>query len=134
MEQKVQLSMHPTCEEIHRVPRPGSGMKTVSTALPPDSDSKSHFTVPSTLDLLANDPRGGRTSASWLKVLRRLRERSVICAKVSDPALVNPLQNLPGTERLLAEFGKKCGESFPVKTQKIYFFFLQQRQTFTELL
>jgi len=46
LEQNVQLSMQPTCEEMHNVPLPDSGIYTVSTALPPRS-LKSHLTQPS---------------------------------------------------------------------------------------
>ena len=45
--QNEQVRVQPTWLEMHSVPRPGSGMKTVSTSLPSASRS-SHLRVPST--------------------------------------------------------------------------------------
>ena len=48
MWQKLQVSVQPTWEETHSVPRSVSGMKTVS-ASEPSANRNSHFTVPSVL-------------------------------------------------------------------------------------
>ena len=50
--QNEQVSVQPTCEEMHKVPRPASGMNTVSTSGPrpsrPDACKRnSHLRVPS---------------------------------------------------------------------------------------
>ena len=45
--QNLQVSVQPTCEETHSVPRSSSGMWTVSASCPSTKRS-SHFLVPST--------------------------------------------------------------------------------------
>ena len=46
VEQKRQPTAQPACDEMHSVPRPSSGMNTLSIALPPPT-SNSHLMVPS---------------------------------------------------------------------------------------
>ena len=50
VEQKLQFSAQPICEDTHKVPRVGSGMYTVSIALPLSMPS-SHLCVPSVATL-----------------------------------------------------------------------------------
>src|SRR5574337_253279 len=83
VEQKRQPTAQPACEEMHRVPRSSSGMKTVSTALPPPT-SNSHFTVPSAeaCSLMACRPD---TWAQPLSFSRRDFARSLIWSKSLAP-------------------------------------------------
>ena len=46
VEQKLQLTAQPACDDTHSVPRRASGMNTASTALPPPT-SNSHLRVES---------------------------------------------------------------------------------------
>src|SRR6056297_3304924 len=81
--QKAQSSAQPTCDEMHRVPRSGSGMNTVSTACPPPA-AVSHFTVPSA-DWCREMTRGSDTDAASPSAERRDLARSVISPKSVMP-------------------------------------------------
>ena len=58
--QNEQLSVQPTCEETHKVPRSSSGMWTVSTSCP-SGKRNSHLRVPSS-EVSARDTAGRRSS------------------------------------------------------------------------
>ena len=62
--QKVQVSVQPTCEETHKVPRSSSGMWTVSTSCP-SAKRKSHLRVPS-IEVSACDTAGSLTAMDRL--------------------------------------------------------------------
>ena len=83
VEQNLQSSAQPTCEDTHSVPRSSSGMNTVSMPLPMPT-SKSHFTVPSA-ERCSERMAGGRTSATSLSFSRSLLARSVIASKSDTP-------------------------------------------------
>src|SRR5581483_1728293 len=82
VEQNVQFSAQPICEDTHNVPREGSGMYTVSTALPPSMPS-SHLRVPS-LETLSSKVFGGPTNAAPASFARSDLPRSVIVSKSSS--------------------------------------------------
>ena len=81
--QKLQSSAQPTCEEMHRVPRSFSGMKTVSTKLC-RSTSSSHLMVPSA-DFCSATMRGVRMRAICLSFSRSALEMSVMASKSATP-------------------------------------------------
>jgi len=58
--QNEQLSVQPTCEETHKVPRSSSGMWTVSTSCP-SAKRNSHLRVPST-EVSARDTPGRQSA------------------------------------------------------------------------
>jgi hypothetical protein len=79
VEQKVQASPQPTWLDTQSVPRPLSGMKTHSMALPPSIPS-SHLCVPSA-EGFSNRTLGGTTSAWASSLARSSLPRSVIWPK-----------------------------------------------------
>src|SRR6185437_5326381 len=82
VEQNVQLRPQPICEDTHSVPRVGSGMYTVSIALPPSMPSN-HLWVPS-LEALSSKALGGPTYADPVSLARSDLPRSVIASKLSS--------------------------------------------------
>ena len=82
--QKRQLTAQPACDEMHSVPRPASGMKTVSTASPSPT-SNSHLIVPSLRDLLARDRQRRRLRRSAISLSRNDLARFDIAAKSRSP-------------------------------------------------
>src|SRR5210317_1780405 len=74
--QNAQSSAHPTCDEIHKVPRAGSGMYTASTRCP-EPLANSHLTVPSE-DSYWLSTRGNVTAARSASFARSDFDRSVI--------------------------------------------------------
>jgi hypothetical protein len=85
VEQNEQSSAQPTCEEMHSVPRPGSGMNTISIACEASARS-SHLRVPS-LERCAVTISGRRTSACSVNSARNDLARSLIAANSPTPRL-----------------------------------------------
>ena len=79
VEQNVQLSAQPTCEDTHSVPRPLSGMYTVSMAFFGSMPS-SHLWVPS-VDSLSKISCGACTTACSSSLARSALPRSVMSPK-----------------------------------------------------
>jgi hypothetical protein len=79
VEQNVQLSAQPTCDDTHSVPRPLSGMNTASMALRPSMPS-SHLWVPS-VEGFSNWISGTCTWACASSLARSALPRSVIASK-----------------------------------------------------
>src|SRR5262245_42011155 len=91
VEQKEQSSAHPTCEEMHSVPRSGSGMNTISNACFSSARS-SHLRVPSA-DCCDVTISGTRISARSASCARKAFARSVIASKPLSPRLYTQLQS-----------------------------------------
>src|SRR6185436_2259628 len=89
--QKRQLTAQPACDEMHSVPRPVSGMKTVSTASPAPT-SKSHLIVPSaaTCSLATVGPTTSAGDQLVAEGLCEVRHRG----EVPRAALVDPAEEL----------------------------------------
>src|SRR5512135_246963 len=85
VEQNAQSSAQPACVETHSVPRPSSGMNTVSTALPVPTSS-SHLRVPSEA-VSSRTTVGAWTQAICLSFSRREIARSLIASKSDSPFL-----------------------------------------------
>src|SRR3990172_11748616 len=83
VEQNLQSSAQPACEEMHRVPLLASGMNTLSTALPLPA-SISHFRVPSAA-VASEMTRGGSIVALAASLSRRVLARSLIFEKSASP-------------------------------------------------
>jgi hypothetical protein len=83
VEQKVQSKAQPTCDETHSVPRPGSGMNTVSMALS-SSKRNNHLIVPSE-DTCSVPHCGIEISAVSRSLARSGRLKSVIASKSLAP-------------------------------------------------
>src|SRR3990170_3558987 len=81
--QKLQFSAQPTWVETHNVPRPSSGMKTVSTAVPSSSCS-SHLRVPSAASW-SWVTAGGRMTAVSFRRARSSLLKLVMASKSSRP-------------------------------------------------
>ena len=84
VEQKVHSNAQPTWEEIHKVPRSASGMKTVSTPLPVPTSSN-HLRVPS-VDSCAIINLGTSIVACSFNLARNDLAKSVISSKFCAPA------------------------------------------------
>src|SRR5262245_33908473 len=99
VEQNVQSSTQPTCEEMHRVPRSSSGMYTVSKAwpLPPDS---SHLRVPSVATWVFTIS-GSLTCARSSRVARKSLARSVIASMSPSPRLYSQFMSWRARKGLL---------------------------------
>src|SRR6188508_164567 len=99
VEQNEQSSTHPTCEEMHNVPRSSSGMNTISKAwpLPPDS---SHLRVPSVATWVFTIS-GSLTSARSPSVTRKSLARSVIAAMSPSPRLYSQFMSCRARKGLL---------------------------------
>ena len=83
VEQKLQFSMQPTCDETHRVPRSDSGMNTVSMQLP-SARRNSHLREPSS-EILSAAISGSRISVSTASEARRTLLMFVIATKSVTP-------------------------------------------------
>src|SRR5262245_39888744 len=109
VEQKVQSSTQPTCEEMHSVPRSSSGMNTVSKAwpLPPDS---SHLRVPSEATWVFTIS-GSLTSARSTSSARKSLARSVICEMSDSPRLYSQFINWRARNGLLLKLPTNASSS-----------------------
>src|SRR5207302_7943 len=83
--QNEQSSTQPTCEEMHRVPRSGSGMNTISNAWAASARS-SHLRVPSP-ERRCERIGGARTSACAASSVRKSLARSVMSSNEPTPRL-----------------------------------------------
>src|SRR5437879_2318903 len=83
--QNEQSSAQPTCEEMHSVPRSGSGMNTISNAWAASARS-SHLRLPSP-ERCCERICGARTSACAARSVRNSRARSVMSANEPTPRL-----------------------------------------------
>src|SRR3954464_10063466 len=83
VEQKRQPTAQPACEEMHRVPRSVSGIKTVSMTSPAPT-SNSHLMVPS-VESWRETTLGPWIWAEPVSFSRRDFARSVICVKSVAP-------------------------------------------------
>ena len=100
VEQNVQSMVQPTWLEMHSVPRPGSGMNTISMAWPLSSRS-SHLRVPSAErceTMTSGDADLRHRGEALAEILAEVGHR----VDVADGAPVHPLHELPGAKRLLA--------------------------------
>ena len=92
VEQKLQSSAQPTCEETQIVLREPSGICTVSMCWP-SASSSTHFTVPSRAGW-ATTMRGTDTSARAASSTRRALGTSVMASKSVTPCLWIHLRTL----------------------------------------
>ena len=83
VEQKRQLTAQPACVDTHSVPRPSSGMNTVSTALPCPTSSN-HLRVPSS-EVLSLITVGSEITARPVSFSRSDFAKSVIASKSLTP-------------------------------------------------
>src|SRR2546430_3681056 len=83
--QNEQSSTQPTCEEMHSVPRSGSGMNTISNAWAASARS-SHLRVPSP-ERCCERICGARTSACAASSVRKSLARSVMSSNEPTPRL-----------------------------------------------
>ena len=98
----MQSIAQPTWLEMHSVPRPGSGMNTISMPCVRRPSASSHLRVPSADTCVMRD-LGVDDFSDFLQALaKRLCARSVIWSKSFDVALVQPLHQLTRAKRLLA--------------------------------
>src|SRR3981081_4108268 len=87
VEQKEQSKAHPTCEEMHNVPRSGSGMNTISNAWE-ESARNTHLQV-SSADLCRLTISGARIAARSASCARKSFARSVMFSNEPSPRLYN---------------------------------------------
>ena len=97
VEQKRHPTAQPACEDTHSVPRPVSGMNTVSTASPPPT-SNSHLTVPSDDTCSARTGRASTTKRP-ASLSRSDFARSVMRWKSASPARCIHLNNWTARNR-----------------------------------
>ncbi|MDT4868711.1 hypothetical protein FQZ97_1036930 [compost metagenome] len=83
VEQKLQSSAQPACDETHRVPREPCGMYTVSTQLP-DATRTTHSRVPS-VEISSLTTSGPRISALALSFSRKALPTLLMASKSSTP-------------------------------------------------
>ena len=83
VEQKLQSSTQPTCDDTHNVLRPRSGMSTASTALP-FATFNAHLRVPST-ETRSLTISGNASDAVCVRLSRSFFDRSVIAANSRTP-------------------------------------------------
>ncbi|MNE59978.1 hypothetical protein D3C80_1551000 [compost metagenome] len=83
VEQKLQSSAQPACEDTHRVPRLPCGMYTVSTQLP-EFTRTTHLRVPS-LEMSSLTISGPRISAQALSFSRKALPILLMASKSSTP-------------------------------------------------
>ena len=106
--QKVQVSVQPTCEETHSVPRSSSGMWTVSTSCAVGEAQQPFAGAVDRDQGTAISPAGAARSARqacrgtpWPGGHRR---------EIGDAAMIDPVPQLARAERLGAERGHLGGE------------------------
>src|SRR5690606_36133824 len=83
VEQKLQSSAQPACEETHSVPRPFCGIYTVSTQLP-EATRTTHLRVPS-LEMSSLTTSGPRISDEALSFSRKALPMLLMASKSSTP-------------------------------------------------
>src|SRR6185437_1761857 len=99
VEQNEQSSAQPTCEEMQRVPRSGSGMKTISNACEA-SARNTHLRVPSA-DCCAVTICGVSMHARSLSRARKSLARSVIASNEDSPRLYTQFMSWRARKGLL---------------------------------
>jgi hypothetical protein len=117
VEQNRQAMVQPAWVETQSVPRPASGMKTVSTALPLPTSS-SHLRVGGRV---VGDHRRGQDLRRRRQHLARAPGEIGHAGEVGLAELVHPAQHLPGPKRLLAAVGEEAAERGGIESEQIDF-------------